>query len=123
MPLVEPLADLIGESPAMGRLRKTVRSFLRRQAGGRRLPPVLITGETGTGKGLLARVLHRAGPRGDGPFIDVQPCHCFGSTAAASLVNTLRSSGPWTRSRSEPSTGRPGPRCSRRRAASTSMRI
>ena len=35
------------------------------------VPTVLLQGETGTGKGLVARVLHDSGPRREGPFLEV----------------------------------------------------
>src|SRR5512138_780288 len=65
------LVELLGESPGVEAVREKITRLLARQRDARRLPPVLIQGETGTGKGLLARTLHRAGPRGDGPFVDV----------------------------------------------------
>jgi DNA-binding NtrC family response regulator/tetratricopeptide (TPR) repeat protein len=68
---VSPLTEIFGESPGIGAVRDQVARLLQRQAGARRLPPILILGETGTGKGLLASVIHRAGPRAAGPFISV----------------------------------------------------
>jgi len=66
-----PLDEILGESAALSGLRRRLARLFQRQAGSERLPPILIEGETGTGKGLLARIIHRAGPRADGPFVDV----------------------------------------------------
>src|SRR5437867_3782319 len=68
---MSPLAQLIGDSPGLVAVRKQVEHLLQRQSETRRLPPILILGETGTGKGLLARALHDAGPRKGGPFVAV----------------------------------------------------
>ena len=65
------LSDLIGDSPALRAVRERIARLLAHASDVRRLPPVLIQGETGTGKGLVARALHRAGPRAQGPFVDV----------------------------------------------------
>ena len=72
MPGMKALSDLLGDSQGVRAVRDKIARLLERPAAdARRLPPVLIQGETGTGKGLLARMIHRAGPRPDGPFVDV----------------------------------------------------
>jgi len=58
-------SQLLGDSPAMQELRDLVDRVARSQA------PVHISGDSGTGKELVARLIHDSGPRGDGPFIPV----------------------------------------------------
>ena len=65
------LAELIGDSQGIGAVREQVARLVGLGAEAGRLPPVLLQGETGTGKGLVARALHLAGPRRNGPFVDV----------------------------------------------------
>jgi DNA-binding NtrC family response regulator/tetratricopeptide (TPR) repeat protein len=65
------LDEVLGNSPGLVGVRTQVEQLLRRQSGPRRLPPVLILGETGTGKGLLAKAIHSAGLRAAGPFVAV----------------------------------------------------
>src|SRR5918994_3694997 len=63
--------ELVGESSQIVALRDKIRRLLVFPRDAQRVPPLLLEGETGTGKGLLARVIHRASPRRDGPFVDV----------------------------------------------------
>jgi DNA-binding NtrC family response regulator len=56
---------MVGRSPSWLEVRKTV------EKAAASMLPVLITGETGTGKELVARAIHRIGSRREGPFIKV----------------------------------------------------
>ena len=58
-------AAMLGESPAIDRVRALVRRVAPTDA------PVLILGEAGTGKSLIARTIHRRSDRADRPFIAV----------------------------------------------------
>jgi DNA-binding NtrC family response regulator len=57
------LGEVIGESPLMRQLLQVIERVAASDA------TVLIVGESGTGKELLARTIHRVGPRKDGPFV------------------------------------------------------
>ena len=61
----EPEIALEGGSDAVRRLRWAIRRIARFPIA------VLLVGETGTGKGTVARTLHRASPRSEEPFVHV----------------------------------------------------
>src|SRR5215467_12149190 len=64
-PLDAPLPDIVGTSPAMREVYRRTRLVAPSRAS------VLIVGETGTGKELIARSIHRLSPRADGPYVSV----------------------------------------------------
>jgi transcriptional regulator with GAF, ATPase, and Fis domain len=67
---------LVGRAPAMRRLAQTIARVASSDA------PVLINGETGSGKELVARAIHTASPRRDRPFVALN-CGALSETLLA----------------------------------------
>jgi DNA-binding NtrC family response regulator/tetratricopeptide (TPR) repeat protein len=67
-----PTDRLIGTCPAIVALRRQIQHLAAFDTlGNPAVPTVLLQGTTGTGKGLVARIIHDSGPRAQGPFLDV----------------------------------------------------
>src|SRR5205809_4414538 len=64
-PLDAPLPGVVGDSPAMRSVYRLTRMVASARAS------VLLIGETGTGKEVIARNVHRLSPRADGPYVRV----------------------------------------------------
>ena len=60
-----PLQSLIGDSPSMQQVRSMIEKLARSQA------PIYISGESGSGKELGARLIHSRSARAAGPFVPV----------------------------------------------------
>jgi two-component system response regulator HydG len=68
IPVIERLTgatELVAESVEMHQVLRRVARFAASDA------PVAVLGETGTGKEVIARVLHASSPRANGPFVPV----------------------------------------------------
>jgi two-component system response regulator PilR (NtrC family) len=57
--------QLIGNTAAIRELRKQIAKVARSQA------PIYVSGESGSGKEVVARLIHANGPRASGPFVPV----------------------------------------------------
>lgn len=86
--------NLIGDSDAMVAVREQVR-----QAADAHDTNVLVTGETGTGKELVARAIHTESERADGPFVAVDCTAIARSLAEGELFGHVR--GAFTDARSD----------------------
>ncbi len=83
-PRLVPLSGLVGGSEALDAVRQQIV---------RAAPfavPVLVTGETGVGKELVARALHDASPRANGPWVAINVAEIKADTAASVLFGHVR---------------------------------
>jgi DNA-binding NtrC family response regulator len=68
------LAELIGECPEIGAVRDRARRLLASERPNQPPPSVLIEGPAGTGKSLLAWLIHASGVRAANPFVAIDCC-------------------------------------------------
>ncbi|MEI7511922.1 MAG: sigma-54 dependent transcriptional regulator [Candidatus Uhrbacteria bacterium] len=81
-----PALGMVGRSLPMQSLRRQLLRLAPFQA------PVLVTGDTGTGKELAARALHDASPRSSGPFVTLNAGALCASLIASELFGHERGS-------------------------------
>ncbi len=81
-----PIKGIIGKCETI----REVMARVQQIAALEETPPILITGETGTGKGLVARTLHGQGRRASRPFIEVNCTALPGTLMEAELFGYER---------------------------------
>jgi two-component system, NtrC family, response regulator AtoC len=67
-----PSREIIGQSNEIMRVKRLIEQIAAIEAtSGKEAPSILITGETGTGKELVARSIHEKSPRAKKPFVEI----------------------------------------------------
>jgi DNA-binding NtrC family response regulator len=92
---------LVGTSPAIRRTAEVIRLVARRRS------TILITGETGSGKEVVARALHLASPRAQFPMIAVNVAALPEALLEAELFGHVRGALPARRSSASAAASRP----------------
>lgn len=82
---------VVGESPALQRVVSMLRQVSLRTKGGA-TPIIFLSGETGTGKGFVAKCVHYTGVRQNRPFVDVNCAALPASLMEAELFGYERGS-------------------------------
>ena len=121
-------SELLGKSPAIGKVRREIAAFAA-PGGGVGAPPVLILGETGSGKNVAAHLIHDCRLGADRPLVHIDCASLARGTPTPELFGDDRGPG-LDRGRGRrngvarrglgPRAGRAGRSAERRRAAPAS---
>jgi len=63
--------EILGQSPPIRALRAQIDRVASLDSAEAGAPTVLVLGETGSGKEMVARAIHARGPRASGPFVEI----------------------------------------------------
>ncbi len=90
----QPRPRLVGDSPSARALRAELNRLTSMDEEQRAPPPVLVVGEIGTGKGIVARAVHDLSRRASRAFVEVQCAAMSASRLELELFGSERGASP-----------------------------